>query len=68
MTKKEQILNQFKSLLTIGETVSAARIYCDWAYMYQPELNDILANSDMAVAQAVSDHVTNMSGDYVDQP
>lgn len=68
MTKKEQILSQFKSLLRIGETVSAARIYCDWAYMYQSELNDILAVSDMAVAQAVSDHVTDMSGDYVDQP
>ncbi len=67
-TQKQSVLNQFANLVDICEITSAARIYCDWAYSYQKELNHILATSDEVTAQAISDAITNMSGDYIDQP
>jgi flagellar basal body P-ring protein FlgI len=66
-TQKESILNQFRNLLDIGEVNSAARIYWDWAYSYQKELNLELDNADPNTAQRVKDRILHMSGDHADQ-
>jgi len=65
-SQKARITSKFNLALVQCNIVQAATIYKDWAYRYQPELNEILDQHKMK--EIVFDAISDFGHGYVDQP
>ena len=68
VSQKAKIISEFNTALCNSQIVQAAKIYKEWAFMYQKEFNYALDMLDMK--RLVFDAMYDLPGhgDYVDQP